>query len=139
MDDLGDILAESKITQVGPRFVREYVNFRWVGPPVAAVVFSLVEQDWRNVERGSTITVGPFRVQVIDINPQGYYEVRRVDQYGAKSLLLAVLIRSKRQARNIYERLIMTMAIWGLAKWEPAERPNKRWITQRWRREKHNG
>ncbi len=132
MDEFGEITAESRITQIGPRFEREYVNYKWIGPPIATVGFFLVDRDWRNLAQGSIVSVGPFRVKILYIDPQGYCEVRRVDRYRLESFARYSWLRAMRLARSIYERLIMTLAIWGLAQWDPSERPNRKWIKRRW-------
>lgn len=117
----------------------DVVEMHWMGPPVARVhVLSL----WRNflyygpLRRGDRLTIGPFRVVVLNYGHDDDVLVRR---YGGRAgdLLLLVTYRAGRWARAHNRRLLAMAKVWNLIDKESPREPKwsqlrpYRWLVQR--------
>jgi hypothetical protein len=67
-------------------------------------------------------SVGPFRLRVIDEDYRRVYCVRE----GPAGWALALWIATYKALDKVYRRLVITVAVWGLAQWNDATVPTWR-------------
>ena len=132
MIELGDIQATAERRQIGDVTHTYLTDWQWIGPPVAQINFRLLDEPWRRHEVGDTFAVGPFRVQVTEYHPEGYYVVRRLDKYRLESWLRAKRLTTSQTLSWVVQSIVLTLAIWGLAEWPHGEIPSWKHVRKRW-------
>ncbi len=136
----GKLIATRHVNTV--RNILERIDYEWQGGPVARVSGDLA-RELEYKPDSDVIRIGPYRLQVLErlYMYDAYLCVRKDWPFW---WLIALRHRLDRRAEITYRRLIVTLAVWGLADWPygGAMLPSWRdiyavkWITRKLHREK---
>lgn len=113
----------------------EAENHKWVGKsPYVHISLDLVRYgEISKIDGDKEIQVGPYRLLLVDKYIGDYHLYVRKDRFGA---LRVALYKSTRLLDLIYRRLIITLAVWGLAEYHEMTVPTWRdikltkWLTK---------
>lgn len=116
----GQIVCHVRTNPLG---MREHIGYEWQGGPVTYIAHSLFYDSDIQLD-GDCMVVGPYRLRIIDQegNLRQYYRCVRLD-YPFWWLVLA-WHRYGRLLDIAYRRLIITLAVWGLARYSQATIPS---------------
>ena len=117
----------------------ERYTYQWEGGDrviVSDAVLARLDRSWR-LEHGQVITVGPWRLRVIDRWPQirGWYCIYET-RWG---WLWQAAYWGIRWGELVYRRMVLTLAVWGLADYRANYPPSwrdvgaLRWLADRLR------
>ena len=108
--------------QTSPLGKREAVNYRWVGKSPYLRIDGRLLQDMGYTENAPRVQFGPYKLMFVEYEYfSGVSVYVRSDKLGA---LRVVLYKSTRLLDLAYRRLIITLAVWGLAEFSPAKIPS---------------
>lgn len=125
MDEHGSIFTKCQSVVIGDTIERRITDYQWYGPPLAAVSWMMVDHESpTRCQVGDRVTIGPFRVQVVEVHYEGWYLVRRLDQFALESWLRARWVNIWSSVEGIGKRCILTLAVWGLSEWPHGEKPS---------------
>jgi hypothetical protein len=137
VDEYGQIRATSRVIWTGRNYEQLYADWQWHGPPVAKVSTKLCE-DGRakrgKRQPGDRLVLGPYTVSVVEYDWMcDAYLVRRVDEHSFAGWLMARRIQGKAWLSRMAERVVLTLAVWGLAEWPPdGVRPSFAEVRRKW-------
>lgn len=134
------ICTKSTVKQIGDSYITER-EWEWEGPPVARVDRHALRRSVNipadNIRVGGRLMVGQYAARVIGDN-LGIVILAREDGY---PWLYAIRYRLAIWAEDITARVVLTLAVWGLAQWpRGGEIPSWWHVKAFWRkkwREKH--
>lgn len=140
VDEYGQIRATSRVIWNGKEYEQLYADWRWDGPPVAKASRRLCDNERAKKslrQAGEMMTLGPYTVRIIEYDWEcDAYLVRRVDEHGFASWLMSRRIQTKAWLSRLTERVVLTLAVWGLAEWPPnGVRPSFDQVIRKWSRE----
>ena len=138
VDNYGCIHARIQYVWTGHTYERRWGDFTWEGAPVARLRGDLLRDCRKGAALlpGDELPVGPFVVRVIRPDPESdQYWVRRVDEQALAGWLRMWQFRLHLWGERLGWRVILTLAIWGLAEWpKGGEIPTFDLVKRRWRR-----
>lgn len=109
------------------------IAWEWHGPPVAEVglrtLRGIIDRD--EMETGKRFNLGPYPVKIIDSDTMGRVVIARTDKH---PWLYALRYRLTTVSDNLTARIVLTLAIWGLAQWPGDETPTWRHVAKVWRK-----
>lgn len=120
----------------------ERYDYRWEGGNTAAISNSLLfkrmrTEDYIRLCSGAVFTLGPFQLRILEDDP--FRDITYVARDGWRTTLRYYFHRATRSLDLIYRRLIISAAVWGLARYDRAAIPSwrdldlTRWLTAMWR------
>jgi hypothetical protein len=102
----------------------EQETYKWVGKSPYVRISRMLLREITNDYCPKALQLGPYRLLMVDAEPWlDFVLYVRSDKFGA---LRVALYRSTRLLDLIYRRLIITLAVWGLAEFTPAAIPSWR-------------
>lgn len=132
--ECGSIRVTSRMIWTGKGYERLNVDWWWDGPPVAVArceLFDGGKARGGKLVPGERVVIGPYAVRILEYDFLcDSYLVRRVDQYRLLGWWLGLRLRALRWLGMVGERVVLTLAVWGLAEWPAALHLRRRW----WRR-----
>lgn len=134
----GSIYTTVQMVWTGRAYERRCVDWRWDGPPLAWVSYNLTRLlvGKRALQPADEIRIGPYRVSVVRYDMVGdQYLVRRVDQQALAGWLMMWRLWLQQGLVDLGQKLVLTLALWGLAEWpKGGARPTLDLVKRRWRR-----
>jgi len=106
-----------------------HLEYEWVGGPIVAISYALLEQESDIIRRnGNFIDVGPFHLRVVGDDIKNPYDRPLFAQAvcvreGPHAWALAAYVRLYNLSTDIWHRIIVTLAVWGLADYHEATIP----------------
>lgn len=89
-------------------------DYEWVGKSRFALLSDYTLN--RRVSEGEIVRIGPYVLRVIELNH--YWTEHLVCRAGGwRGVLTYALFRGTRTLDRIYRRVVITMAVWGLARY----------------------
>ena len=106
--------------------VIEQTSFKLIGGPFISVDDDRFSRDEiKEIEQSGIINIGPYKLKVISYDvPWGLYRCVRMDYRLFRMYVFAHIFSDK--LRIIKARIIITLAVWGLADYDASKIPSVR-------------
>ncbi len=115
----------------------ELVSLEWQGGPLLELGEPITRFNIGAIQKGNRVTVGPYRLRLVENNDYPPFWFRYIREDSLMGWLYFIWHRATRPLDGIYRRSILTLAIWGLARYGEATSPHWRDIhALRWIAEK---
>lgn len=139
MDSMGFVRFRTQLLWTGTGYEESQSEWSWDGPPIAHLSCRLFPPGAMRKgcgKAGQQATIGPYKVEIVEYDfISGSYLVRRLDQHGFAGAMLALRYQAEQHLTRFGERVVLTLAVWGLAEWPPAGvRPTFEQVRRKWRR-----
>jgi hypothetical protein len=131
MEATGEIHLQVHYNELGNR---EHIDYTWKGGDVAAISLQLIEgaygtqvvKDFDGLpEIGDRLRIGAFDLRVVEFEPWNMWILAARDR-GLATSLRVFWHKFGKVADIAYRRLIITLAVWGLARRDGATVPHWR-------------